>query len=75
MLDGGRGYAKQYQFETFCHNNPAFLDMHKKYLERLIKEVDFDGIEIDDMCDYAGLTTCGCKYCRDIYRKLRILFI
>jgi hypothetical protein len=69
LLDGGRGYAKQYQFETFCHNNPAFLDMHKKYLERLIKEVDFDGIEIDDMCDYAGLTTCGCKYCRDRFKN------
>lgn len=68
LRDGSRGYAKQYQFETFCFNNPEFLDMHKKYLQRLIKEVPFDGIEIDDMCDYAGLTTCGCKYCRSRFK-------
>ena len=65
LRDGNRGYSKQYQMETFCHNNPGFLDMHKKYLIRLMNEVPFDGIEVDDMCNYAGLTTCGCKYCRE----------
>lgn len=69
LLDGGRGYAKQYQLETFCHNNPGFLDMHQKYLIRLMKEVPFDGIEVDDMCTYAGLTTCGCKYCRERFKR------
>ena len=69
LRDGSRGYAKQYQMETFCHNNPEFLDMHKKYLQRLMKEVPFDGIEVDDMCNYAGLTTCGCSYCRDRFKK------
>ena len=69
LIDGSRGYAKQYQFETFCFNNPGFLDMHKKYLQRLLKEVPIDGIEIDDMCEYAGLTTCGCQYCRERFKK------
>jgi hypothetical protein len=69
LRDGSRGYARQYQMEVFCHNNPGFLDMHKKYLERLMREVPFDGIEVDDMCDYAGLTTCGCVYCRDRFKK------
>jgi hypothetical protein len=69
IRDGSRGYARQYQMETFCFNNPGFLDMHKKYLQRLLKEVPIDGIEIDDMCDYAGLTTCGCKYCRDRFKR------
>lgn len=69
LRDGTRGYARQYQMEVFCHNNPGFLDMHKKYLERLMREVPFDGIEVDDMCDYAGLTTCGCIYCRDRFKK------
>ena len=64
LRDGSRGYAEQYQLEVFCHNNPDFLDMHGKYLRRLIKEVPFDLIEVDDMCDYAGLTTCGCIHCR-----------
>lgn len=69
LRDGSRGYAKQYQFEAFCHNNPGHHDMHQKYLEKLMKEVPFDGIEVDDMCTYPGNTTCGCKYCRDRFRK------
>lgn len=69
LFDGSRGYARQYQMEAFCHNNPAFLDMHRKYLERLIREVDFDGYEIDDMCDYVGLRSCGCPYCRERFRR------
>lgn len=69
IITGSRGYAEQYQFEAFCHNNPAFLDMHKKYLLRLINEVDFDAYEIDDMCDYVGLRACGCKYCRERFKR------
>lgn len=69
LVNGGRGYARQYQTETFCHNNPAFLEMHHQYLNRLFSEVPLDGIEVDDMCDYAGLTTCGCKYCRERFKK------
>jgi hypothetical protein len=34
-----------------------------------MSEVPMDGIEVDDMCDYAGLTTCGCSFCRDRFRK------
>ncbi len=70
IRDGSRGYARQYQLEVFCHNNPGFLDMHKKYLLRLLKEVPLDGMEVDDMCDYAGLTTCGCIHCRERFRRV-----
>ncbi|MDR3713751.1 MAG: twin-arginine translocation signal domain-containing protein [Puia sp.] len=69
LRDGSRGYAKQYQYEAFCHNNPGLHDMHSKYLRRLMKDVPFDGIEVDDMCSYPGNTTCGCKYCRDRFRR------
>ena len=69
LRDGSRGYARQYQLEAFCHNNPEFLDMHEKYLKRLMKEVPMDGIEVDDMCDYAGLTTCGCVHCRERFKR------
>lgn len=69
IIDGTRGYARQYQMEAFCHNNPDYLDMHKKYLQRLIREVDFDAYMIDDMCDYVGLRACGCKYCRERFKK------
>ena len=69
LRDGSRGYAAQYQMEAFCHNNPDFLDMHTKYLKRLLREVPLDLIEVDDMCDYAGLATCGCIHCRERFKR------
>jgi hypothetical protein len=65
LRDGSPGYAPQYQLNTFCHSNPAYLDMHHKYLQRLINEVPLDGIMVDDMCNYAGPAVCGCNYCRE----------
>jgi hypothetical protein len=67
--DGTRGYSWNYQAEMFCHNNPDFLDMHKKYLQRLLEEVPIDGLEIDDMCDYGSFSTCACEYCKERFRK------
>ncbi|MBN2882589.1 MAG: hypothetical protein JXN10_03605, partial [Clostridia bacterium] len=69
IRNGKRGYSTNYQLEVFCHNNPEFLDMHTKYLKRLLRDVPMDGIEVDDMCDYAGLATCGCDYCRDRFKR------
>ena len=69
LRDGSRGYAAQYQMEAFCHNNPDFLDMHGKYLKRLMREVPFDLLQVDDMCDYAGLATCGCVHCRERLKR------
>ncbi len=69
IRDNSRGYSNAYQLDVFCHNNPNFIDMHTKYLKRLLNDVPMDAIEVDDMCDYAGLTTCGCKYCRDKFQK------
>lgn len=69
VRDGSRGYSWNYQTELFCHNNPAFREMHEKYLRRLLSEVPVDGFEIDDMCDYGFLATCGCEYCRERFQK------
>jgi hypothetical protein len=66
---GARGYTPIYQLETFCHNNPKFLDMHAKYLQRLLKDAPIDGFQVDDMCNYAGLNVCNCKYCQDRFKK------
>ncbi len=68
--DGTRGYSWNYQAEMFCHNNPNFLDMHKKYLQRLFADVPIDGLEIDDMCDYGAFSTCCCEYRKDYGREL-----
>lgn len=69
IVDGSRGYTDIYQMEVFCPNNPRFLEMHRKYLSRLLNEVPLDGMEVDDMCDYAGLRTCGCSHCRARLKK------
>ncbi|MES2378859.1 MAG: hypothetical protein V4553_19865 [Bacteroidota bacterium] len=66
---GARGYSPIYQVEPFCHNNPKFLDMHAKYLQRSMREAPIDGFEVDDMCNYAGLNVCNCKYCQDRFKK------
>lgn len=66
---GGLGYAPQYQLNTFCHSNPGFLQMHQKYLQRLLKDVKPDGLMVDDMCNYAGPSVCGCSYCRERFRQ------
>lgn len=69
VRDGSRGYSPSYQLELFCHNNPQYLEMHSKYLERLTREVALDGAEIDDMADYGWLSTCGCVHCRERFKR------
>lgn len=69
VRDRSRGYSWRYQTELLCHNNPNFLDMHAQYLKRLISEVPMDAIEVDDMLDYGGLSTCGCEYCLKRFRR------
>jgi hypothetical protein len=69
VRDGSRGYSWGYQTELFCRNNPGFLDMHRKYLERHKAEVPADGYEIDDMVYYGGLSTCTCQYCIERFKR------
>lgn len=66
---GGPAYSDTYKLELFCHNNPEYLEMNMGYLRRLVAEVDFDGAQIDDMCDYAGLASCTCPHCRDRFLR------
>ncbi|MBP1994927.1 hypothetical protein [Paenibacillus eucommiae] len=69
VRDGSRGYSTSYQTELFCHNNPLFLEMHGKYLERLLSEVALDGAQIDDMAHYGWLSTCGCIHCIERFKR------
>ncbi len=69
VRDGSRGYSPSYQLELFCHNNPSFLEMHGKYLERLLNEVDLDGAQIDDMAHYAWMSTCACEHCLARFKR------
>ena len=66
---GEPAYCDIYQIEMFCHNNPEFLEMNRLYLERLLSEVPLDGIQADDMADYGGFASCGCRYCRERFKR------
>lgn len=66
---GAPAYSTSYQAELFCHNNPDFLEMHRRYLLRQLAEAPLDGVMADDMCDYAWFRACGCAHCRRRFRE------
>lgn len=70
-IDIGTGEAAYtpYQSEAFCHNNPDFLRMHEGYLRRQLEEIPLDGVMADDMCDYSYFRACGCRHCRERFRR------
>lgn len=65
---GGPAYSPSYQAELFCHNNPDFLEMHRRYLLRQLADAPLNGVMADDMCDYAWFRGCGCVHCRRRFR-------
>ena len=66
---GERSFAIPYTTESFCHNNPDFLEMHRRYLQRQLREIPLDGYQVDDMCMYAGTISCGCEHCRRRFKE------
>ncbi|NLZ55298.1 MAG: hypothetical protein GX900_01335 [Clostridiaceae bacterium] len=66
---GKRSFAIPYTTESFCHNNPDFLEMHRRYLQRQLREIPLDGYQVDDMCMYAGTISCGCEHCRRRFKE------
>jgi hypothetical protein len=69
IASGEPTYIQRYAGECLCHNNPEFLAMHRAYLQRLVAEVPMDGLEQDDMSFYGSFATCGCRYCREKFRR------
>jgi hypothetical protein len=69
IASGEPTYIQRYAGECLCHNNPEFLAMHRAYLQRLFADVPLDGLEQDDMAFYGSFATCGCRYCREKFRK------
>lgn len=69
IVSGEPTYIPTYVGECLCHNNPNFLEMHKAYLKRLFAEVPLDGLMQDDMAWYGSFSTCGCRYCREKFRR------
>jgi hypothetical protein len=69
IASGEPTYTPRYLCELFCHNNPNFREMHKSYLKRLFAEVPLDGLMQDDMAWYGYFASCGCRYCREKFRR------
>jgi hypothetical protein len=69
IASGEPTYIQMYAGECLCHNNPDFLAMHRAYLQRLFQDVPLDGLQQDDMAFYGSFATCGCRYCREKFRR------
>lgn len=68
VMTGEPAYCR-YNAEAFCLNNPEFVEVHKAYVERLLREVPIDGLMVDDMVLYNFFRCCGCRHCRDMFRS------
>ena len=69
IVSGEPTYSQGYLAEFLCHNNPDSLAMHREYLKRLFAEVPLDGLMQDDMIFCGSFPTCGCRYCREKFRR------
>lgn len=58
-----------YTAEIFCINNNDYVNSYTEYLSKLISDTGIDGIEVDDGLFYPRLYSCGCHYCRDMFRR------
>ncbi len=68
LVNGEPAYCA-YSAEVFCLNNPGFVEMHRAYVERLLREVPLDGLMADDMGLYNLFRCCGCRACRAMFRE------
>jgi hypothetical protein len=68
IKDGKACYVSVYNAETFCINNPHFLDSYLLYLDSLL-ETGIDGLMCDDVTYYPRWDACGCLYCRDKFKS------
>ena len=72
MIDISTGkpvFLKAYTAEEFCINNPGFRAAYGKYVRMLLDSTGIDGLMSDDGCYYSGWTSCGCKWCREKFRR------
>ena len=67
VQNGKPCYLDRYNAESFCINNPAFVDAYKKYVEKLL-QTGIDGLMCDDVIYYPSWDGCGCDYCRNKFK-------
>lgn len=72
MIDVATGeplYLSRYEAEQFCMNNPDFRAAYQSYLRKLIAETQIDGLMSDDALYYGSWAACGCRHCRERFRR------
>ncbi len=67
-METGKTNLNQYGTANSCINNDDFVNEWFKRLEKLCKETNADGIMIDEI-QFFGPFKCGCKWCRDKFKK------
>lgn len=72
MIDVKNGkplYYPQYTAESFCHRNPEYKEAYQDYVKTLIRETQIDGLSADDAMHYMHYSGCGCRYCREDFKR------
>ncbi len=59
----------RYTAEEFCFNNPDFVAAYQSYVRQLLAETGIDGLMSDDGIFYSNLTSCGCRHCRERFKR------
>ena len=62
-------YNERWCCEQFCMNNPDFRRAYQAYVRRLIDETGIDGLMSDDAIYNMRWQACGCRWCRDRFRR------
>ena len=58
-----------YTAEIFCINNPDFSESYYSYVKKLVAETNIDGLEADDGLYYPRFYACGCRHCREKFKR------
>lgn len=69
VLTGKPHWHSGYSAESFCWNNPAFMDSYLLYLKKLIRDTGIDGLMSDDTLYFKGFEICACPCCRKLFRE------
>jgi len=72
MIDVATGnplYLPAYEAEQFCMNNPDFQSAYQEYVRRLIADTQIAGLMSDDAFFYGSWSACGCRHCRERFRR------
>ena len=72
MIDvttGKPAFLPVYGAQEFCFNLPDFITAYQQYLRKLLRETNIDGLMSDDAFYYPHFNACGCRFCRERFKR------